>query len=186
MAKILKEVFVTAQTSVEEEKESATKQKAEKITKNVFEKLQEKYPTLNIVFNDVQKGDSKFKIPDSYLFDIWMEPLIFKQVPTTIALLVLNEDILQERVEASIKDFIDNMTREMENNLKTVYPKAKIVYKGVGVMMGNLFLFSLECPPIIDSSTSISSKDLSKHTLLKELKKTLYKYEKAYSKKNGV
>ena len=173
--------------------ETAEKSKQEKeaylLANNIQEKLSKQYPNLRIVFRGIQKGASAHNIPDSYIFDIWMEPLIIKQQPTTITLLTPNEQSLTIKTKETLLAYIDSAIELVENNLKSEYPNLKIAYKDYSSMLENRHFFQLIYPNLIPPSptdgkpsTSISLKTISQETLFKEVKAVLDMY-KEYGEK---
>ncbi len=172
--------------------ETAEKSKQEKeaylLANNIQEKLSKQYPNLRIVFRGIQKGASAHNIPDSYLFDIWMEPLIIKQQPTTITLLAPNEQSLTTKTKETLLAYIDSAIKSVEDELKPEYPDLKIAYKDYSSMLGNSHFFQLIYPGLIPpsptdgkSSTPISLKIISKRELFEKTKAVLDMY-KEYGK----
>ena len=172
----------------ESEKEKI-EQELKLLAKSVQARLKKQYPNLRIVFKGVQKGVSAHNIPDSYLFDIWMEPLIIKQQPTTITLLTPNEQSLTIKTKETLLTYIDSAIKLVENELKSEYPDLKIIYKDYSSMLDNSHFFQLIYPGLIPPSptdgkpsTPISLETISRERLFKKTKAVLDMY-KEYGEK---
>ena len=169
-------------------KEQSEKEKKEQelqlLAKSVQGKLKKQYPNLRIVFKGIQKGASTHNIPDSYLFDVWMEPLIMEQQPTTITLLNPKEQSLTTKTKETLLVYIDNAIESVESELMSDYPKLKIVYRDYSSMLANRHFFQLIYPDLIppsptdgEPSTPISLTTISREALFKKTKAVLDMYK---------
>ena len=159
-------------------------ERAKNIGKTVEEELKSKFPHLRISFRNMQDGNKEHNIPDSYLFDIWMEPLIFKQKPTTITVLSLNEEDIKSTTLKNIEQYIDNAIDEAELELQEIYSGVKIKYLNYSNMLKG-HMFEVSYPDIIPSdnisnnpATSFIVKELSKENIKMEVQTILEKYSK--------
>ena len=170
--------------TVESQEVQNEKEKAKNIGKAVEEELKSKFPHLRISFRNIQDGDKEHNIPDCYLFDVWMEPLILKQEPTTMAVLALNEQDIKSKALEKIGQYIDNIISEVVDELQVKYPKVNIKYLNSGGMFAG-HMFEVSCPDIIPSdnisnnpATSFIVKELSKENIKMEVQTILEKYSK--------
>ncbi len=176
-------------THEKESEKEKIEQELKLLAKSVQVRLKKQYPNLRIVFRGIQKGASAHNIPDSYLFDIWMEPLIIKQQPTTVTLLTPNEQSLTTKTKETLLTYIDSAIKLVENELKSEYPDLKIIYKDYSSMLDNSHFFQLIYPGLIPPSptdgkpsTPIGLKIISRETLFKKAKAVLDMY-KEYGEK---
>jgi hypothetical protein len=146
--------------------------------------LQDKYPNLRLEFRAVQDMPNSNNLKQAFMFDLWMEPLIIEQKPTTITSLELNEKAIIDLVEKSIAQYLigNCMTKLTEK-----YPDVQIKFKGTG--LGNLYYFNVSSPTIIPADgvsdypeDTLAIPVLDEKQLVKELIVLLESYKKANSK----
>jgi len=172
--------------NVSTEREQNEKERMKSLGKTVEEKMKKLYPTLHIEAKTIQSGDERNNIPESYLFDIWVEPLILKQKPTTIAVLDLSEESLQRQVEKTLQNWKDHLAKEVTEQLGEKYPGIRIRFDvSKKYLNGAMHFFNVSCPEIIPSagiednpSDSLAIETLSKEVLLSEVKRVLNDWQR--------
>jgi len=165
--------------------EQNKKEKRGDLAKIIMKKMQKLYPALHIKAKTIQTGNKQNNVPESYLFDIWAEPLILKQKPTTITLLNLTEEELKERVEKTLKIWKDSLAKEVEEILKKEYPTLEITFVSSKKFGGKpTHFFNIKCPGVIPSndieinpSDSLATRVLSVKALFTEAQEILNTYK---------
>ena len=168
-------------TKREQDGKEKLKERMESLGETVEEKMKKLYPTLHIEAKTIQESNEQNNIPESYLFDIWMEPLILEQKPTTIVVLDLSEESLQGQVEKTLQNWKDHLAKEAMEQLGKKYPGIRIRFNvSKKFPNGAVHFFSVSCPEIIPSdgiednpSDSLAIETLSKEVLLSEVERVL-------------